>query len=119
MFLLAGSTFVSCNILDEEEADCAVYVSFKYDMNIVGADAFSNSVKSVTLYAFGKDGKLYDYTPAYESTPMFQNEINAFVDCVQTGKKLASHIDRTILTSKLMQGIYDSDAQNKEVSFID
>jgi len=64
-----------------------------------------------------KDGKLYDYTPEYESTPMFQNEINAFVDCVQTGKKLASHIDRNILTSKLMQGIYDSSDAGVEVKF--
>ena len=64
-----------------------------------------------------KDGKLYDYTPEYESTPMFQNEINAFVDCVQTGKKLASHIDRNILTSKLMQGIYDSSDAGVEIKF--
>ena len=62
-----------------------------------------------------KDGKLYDYTPAYESTPMFQNEINAFVACVQSGEKLASHIDRNILTSKLMQGIYDSSDTGREV----
>ena len=58
MLLLAGGTFASCNILDEEEMDCAVYVSFKYDMNMKFADAFANSVKSVTLYAFGQDGKL-------------------------------------------------------------
>lgn len=58
MLLLAGGTFASCNILDEKEMDCAVYVSFKYDMNMKFADAFANSVKSVTLYAFGKDGKL-------------------------------------------------------------
>lgn len=58
MLLLASGTFASCNILDEEEADCAVYVSFKYDYNMKFADAFAHSVKSVTLYAFGKDGKL-------------------------------------------------------------
>lgn len=58
MLLLASSAFASCNILDEEEADCAVYVSFKYDYNMKFADAFAHSVKSVTLYAFGQDGKL-------------------------------------------------------------
>ena len=62
-----------------------------------------------------KDGKLISYKPEYESTPMFQNEINAFVRCVQTGEKLPSHIDRNILTSKLMQGIYDSSDANREV----
>lgn len=58
MLLLAAGTFTSCNVLTEEEVDCAVYVSFKYDMNMKFADAFANSVKSVTLYAFDKDGKL-------------------------------------------------------------
>ena len=48
---------------------------------------------------------------------MFQNEINAFVKCVQTGEKLPSHIDRNILTSKLMQGIYDSSESGHEVTF--
>ncbi len=62
-----------------------------------------------------KDGKLISYKPEYESTPMFQNEINAFVRCVQTGEKLPSHIDRNILTSKLMQGIYDSSDCGREV----
>ncbi len=62
-----------------------------------------------------KDGAVYEYTPEYESTNMFQNEINAFVKCVRTGEKLASHIDRNILTSKLMQGIYDSSEAGHEV----
>ena len=64
-----------------------------------------------------KDGKLIEYKPEYESTPMFQNEINAFVRCVQTGEKLPSHIDKNILTSKLMQGIYDSSDRGEEVKF--
>ena len=66
-----------------------------------------------------KDGKLYNYKPEYESKPMFQEEINAFVACVQSGEKLASHIDRNILTSRLMQGIYDSSESGCEVSFKD
>lgn len=62
-----------------------------------------------------KDGKLYEYQPSYTSTPMFQNEINAFVRCVRTGEKLPSHIDRNILTSRLMQGIYDSSETGHEI----
>ena len=61
LFLLAGS-FTSCNVLTEEEQDCALYVRFKYDMNMKFADAFQNAVNSVTLYAF-KDGIL-----AYQRT---------------------------------------------------
>lgn len=58
LVLLASCTFVSCNVLSEEVEDCAVYVRFKYDMNMKFADAFSNSVKSVTLYVFDKNGVL-------------------------------------------------------------
>ena len=58
MLLLAGSTFASCNVLSEEEEDCAVYVQFKYDMNMEFADAFQQAVNSVTLYAFDKNGVL-------------------------------------------------------------
>ena len=57
LLLLAGS-LGSCNVLDEEEEDCAVYVRFKYDMNMKFADAFQHAVNSVTLYAFDKDGVL-------------------------------------------------------------
>lgn len=64
-----------------------------------------------------KDGKLINYKPEYESTPMFQNEINSFVRCVQTGERLPSHIDKNILTSKLMQGIYDSSERGEEIRY--
>ena len=61
-FLLAflGMATTSCsNILDEEMEDCSVEyrVKFKYDHNMKFADAFANEVRSVTLYAFDKDGK--------------------------------------------------------------
>ena len=63
MLLLFGASLGSCNVLTEEEQDCAVYVRFKYDMNMKFADAFQNAVNSVTLYAFDKNGVL-----AYQKT---------------------------------------------------
>ena len=62
-----------------------------------------------------KDGKLYTYTPTFESKPMFQEEINAFVRCTQTGEKLPSHIDTVIITAKMMQAIYDSSDADREI----
>ena len=56
LLLLLTSSFASCNVLEEEDEDCALYVRFKYDMNMLNADAFSTNVKSLTLYVF-KDGK--------------------------------------------------------------
>ena len=46
---------------------------------------------------------------------MFQNEIDAFIDCIKTGKKLPSHIDTVIVTAKMMQAIYDSAEQHREI----
>ncbi len=64
-----------------------------------------------------KDGKLYTEKPAFDSPNMFNVEIAEFVKCVRTREKLASHIDRNILTSRLMQGLYDSSDSGKEVQY--
>ena len=56
-----------------------------------------------------------EYKPEFNTTNMFENEINAFVNCVKTGEKLASHIDKAIITAKIMQGIYDSSDAHREV----
>jgi predicted dehydrogenase len=63
-----------------------------------------------------KDGKLTQDAPEIPDTDMFDEEINAFVDCIGTGKKLSSHIDTVIITAKLMQALYDSSEQNREIS---
>ncbi len=64
-----------------------------------------------------KDGKLTDEKPEFENTNSFYNEMRAFIDCVRSGEKLPSHIDRNILTSRIMQGIYDSSMSDREVVF--
>lgn len=73
-----------------------------------------------TIYGV-EDGKLTKKIGGYgiekEGGNMFHNEIRAFIDCVRSGKKLASHIDRNILTSRIMQGIYDSSMTDREVVF--
>lgn len=45
----------------------------------------------------------------------FHNEINAFIDCIKTGKKLPSHIDYNILTSSMMEAIYKSADIHEEI----
>ncbi|MBP1994916.1 Gfo/Idh/MocA family protein [Paenibacillus eucommiae] len=64
-----------------------------------------------------KDGVLLETTPSYKSVDKFQNEINGFIDCIRTGEKLPSHIDSVILSSRIIQGIYDSSDLNKEIAF--
>jgi predicted dehydrogenase len=63
-----------------------------------------------------KDGKLWQETPEYASVNMFQNEIDSFVRCVRTGEKLPSHIDNVVITARMMQAVYDSSEQNKEIT---
>ena len=71
--------------------------------------------KDFTFYT-SEYGALTSYTPQAKSRSMFENEINAFIGCVRTGEKIASHIDTAVITAKIMQGIYDSAAQHKEIA---
>ena len=46
---------------------------------------------------------------------MFQTEIDSFVRCIRTGEKLPSHIDTVLKTAKILQAIYDSAEQHREI----
>ncbi len=72
--------------------------------------------KEFTVYTV-ENGSLIEYTPQFKMTDHFQNEIDAFVGCVKSGEKLASHIDVAILTSQILQAIYDSSEQHREITF--
>lgn len=68
-----------------------------------------------TLYTT-ENGALISYTPEYETDNMFEREINAFIRCIETGEKLASHIDKAIITATILQGIYDSAEKHAEIT---
>ncbi|HKM42765.1 MAG TPA: Gfo/Idh/MocA family oxidoreductase [Limnochordia bacterium] len=63
-------------------------------------------------------GALVEYKPEFAMGDMFQDEIDAFIECIETGEKLPSHIDTVILTAQIMQAIYDSSEQHREISFV-
>lgn len=62
-----------------------------------------------------KNGMLTKTSFAMEASNMFQNEIDGFVNCIKSGKDTASHIDTNIITAKMMDAIYRSAAEHKEV----
>ena len=64
-----------------------------------------------------KDGELTEERFDFGKDPMFQTEINSFLNCIRTGEKLPSHIDKVIIMAKIMQAIYDSSDAGKEISF--
>ena len=86
LLLLFAGSLASCNVLTEEDQDCALYVRFKYDMNMNFADAFQNAVNSVTLYAF-KDGVLA-YQRTEEGELLKQNGYRMRIDEIPYREKL-------------------------------
>jgi predicted dehydrogenase len=66
------------------------------------------------LYS-AQNGALLETNPKFNTTDMFQNEIDAFLNCIRTGEKLASHIDTVIISSQMMQAIYDSSEGGSEI----
>ena len=66
-----------------------------------------------------RDGQLTNEVlpPVEGDSNMFRAEMRAFIDCIRTGKKLPSHIDYNIHTSKIMQGLYDSSEADREIVF--
>lgn len=94
--------------LDKEE----MYIDFMGDKGGVRIDYYT---KDFTVYTT-KDGQVYSFKPEFEDNDQFVTEINEFVDCIKSGKKLASHIDTNIITSRIMQAIYDSSDAHREIA---
>ncbi len=67
-----------------------------------------------TVYTTACDS-LVECKPKFKECDMFQNEIDSFIRCIKTGEKLPSHIDKAIITATMMQAMYDSSEQNKEI----
>ena len=64
-----------------------------------------------------EDGNFIEYVPEVHAKDRWNGEIDEFVKCVRTGEKIRSHIDYAVLTSKIMQGMYDSAETHREVVF--
>lgn len=68
-----------------------------------------------------KDGKLFEETPDLSADElqrdMFYQELKAFVECAATGEHIRSYVDNNLITARMMQGLYDSADQGREVYF--
>lgn len=62
-----------------------------------------------------KGDTLLEVEPKYPTVDAFRNEIDSFLRCIRTGEKLPSHIDYVVRTQAIMQALYDSSRQNREV----
>ena len=88
-----------------------MYIDF---MGTKGGIRLEYGQKDITLYST-KEGALTETKFFAQGENHFDNEINEFIECIKTGKKAPSHIDYNILTSKMMEAIYKSAAEHKEV----
>ena len=68
-----------------------------------------------TIYST-KNGMLTETKVSSQTTNMYENEINDFIRCVRTGEKNRQHIDYAVETSKILQAIYDSSENHKEIN---
>ena len=94
------------NVKNEE-----MFIDFMGDKGGCRMDYYT---KDFTVYTT-KDGELYEFTPEFEQNIQVATEIDEFLDCIKSGKKLANHIDTNIITAKMMQAIYDSAEAHREV----
>lgn len=62
-----------------------------------------------------KNGMLTETQVSCATTDMYENEVNDFIECVRSGRHNQQYIDNAVLTSKIMQAIYDSSEAHREV----
>lgn len=64
-----------------------------------------------------EDGALIETKPKFTMTNHYENEIDSFLDCILEGKTNAADIDNAVITSQIMQAIYDSSDNGREIAF--
>lgn len=74
-----------------------------------------NYGKDFTVYTT-KHGALVKYKPEFKAVNHYESEINAFLDSIETGTQLPSHIDIFMKTQKLLNDIYASAEQHREIA---
>lgn len=68
-------------------------------------------------FAISDGATLETYTPDYELGDMYLDESRGFIDAINAGEKSRSDIEFILESAKLLQALYDSAAQKKEICF--
>ena len=69
-----------------------------------------------TLYTV-KDGEFVQITPEYEIPDMYAREDAAFLEATRTGEHTRTHIDNILESAKLLDYLYRSAEEKKEIGF--
>lgn len=68
-----------------------------------------------TFYT-AKDGNLLEVKPTYKKADMFYEEIDAFIRSAIKNEKIRSHIDNVMITTEVIEALYQSSEQGKEIA---
>lgn len=68
-----------------------------------------------TLYT-SKNGMLYETATSFAQEDMFAAEVKAFLESIASMKKNRANIDQALVTTQVMDALYESAATQKEVS---
>jgi predicted dehydrogenase len=71
---------------------------------------------SFTLYST-QNGMLTQTDFDMTMADMFYDEIDAFIDSGQSGRKIRSYVDEILVTAQIMDGLYQSAETGKEICF--
>ena len=66
-------------------------------------------------FTFWDGATLKSYTSGHEIPDMYKEENEAFLQSIDTGVKDKNHIDYVLESARLLQVLYDSSEQNKEI----
>lgn len=70
----------------------------------------------LTIYGENEDGYLADIKPEVAGNDFFEEEIRHFVTCVNEGKTPISPIEDAVTVQRMLDGIYRSAAEHREVT---
>ncbi|NLM76866.1 MAG: Gfo/Idh/MocA family oxidoreductase [Ruminococcaceae bacterium] len=120
------------NVFDTEDSAAAI-IHFANGASMLGETSWAINAKSdaytqicgtkggatlepLTIYTENAQGYLTDNRPTVTQVNGFEAEISHFIDCLRTGKKPLAPLEDGIAIQKILQGIYDSAEQGREVA---
>ncbi len=62
-----------------------------------------------------KNGMLTEMATSYRKNNFYEEEVLSFVDCIKTRAHNQAYIDYAVETSRILQAIYDSSEQHREI----
>ena len=71
---------------------------------------------ALNIYGENDEGYLSDTTPEITPNNKFAEEIKHFVECLNEGKTPISPMEDAVTVQRMLDGIYRSAAEHKEVS---